>query len=159
MSTPTPTLVVAASKPQAIGALRATWRKSAEHKAAQLKRFLLVLGGVLIAQIVPEVLAGKDPLVHFTDARTAWFYLLPFAAVAWRQLHPAMTASQADQAPGVTIVPDQVGLPADPVPPVLVEVPMPPDPFAPHQSVELTPADEHVDLSTIPLDLDPKGLP
>lgn len=110
--------VVVVSKPQHIDALRKTWRKSAEHKAAQVKRFFSALGAVLIAQLVGDFASGRDPLTHFTDLRTAWYYLLPFALVAWRQLHPAMTASQVDSAPGATIVPSEVdpGVVPDPAP-------------------------------------------
>lgn len=105
------TLVSTNSKPQHISDLRKTWRKSAEHKAAQIKRFVSAMAAVLMANITGDLVAHKDPLTHFTDLRTAWYYLIPFAYVAWRQVHPAMTASQADSAPGVTIVPEQVGVP------------------------------------------------
>lgn len=100
-------LVATGGKPHEIDNLRKVWRASAEHKAAQIKRFLSAMGAVLGLQLVSDFSTGKNPLEHFTDLRTAWFYLLPFALVAWRQLHPALTASQADSAPGVTIVPDQ----------------------------------------------------
>lgn len=106
-------LVQAAAKPELVDNLRATWRKSAEHKAAQVKRFVAALVGVVVVQIIADVSAGKNPLDHFTDAKTAWYYLLPFALVAWRQVHPSMTASQVDSAPGATIVPTQVAAPGD----------------------------------------------
>lgn len=45
------------------------------------------------------------------DVKTLLAFIVPFAEVAWRQLHPALTASAADVAPGVTIVPDQLDSP------------------------------------------------
>lgn len=108
--------VQSASKPDLVNNLRATWRKSAEHKTAQIKRFAGALVAVVAAQLVADVSTGKNPLAHFTDTRTAWYFLLPFALVAWRQVHPALTASQVDAAPGVTIVPEQVGASDDAAP-------------------------------------------
>lgn len=126
------TLVSTNSKPQHIKDLRKTWRKSTEHKVAQIKRFVSAMAAVLVANITGDVVAHKDPLAHFTDLRTAWYYLIPFAYVAWRQVHPAMTASQADSAPGVTIVPEQVGVPTpEPAPTVDSFPPADPTPAPP----------------------------
>lgn len=109
-------VVQVASKPELIDQLRATWRKSAEHKAAQVKLFLSSLVGIVVLQAVSDLAAGKTPFSTVHDTRSLWFYLAPFALVAWRQRHPALTASQVDSAPGVTIVPEQVAAPDDPVP-------------------------------------------
>ena len=109
------TLTATGSKPDAIDALRSSLRKSAEHKTAQIKRFLYGLAGVIGAQLVGDVAAGKDPLSHFADARTAAYFVIPFAWVALRQIHPSLTVSQIDSVQGVTIVPEQIGLPATPV--------------------------------------------
>lgn len=131
----TATTIATGSKPDQIDALRKVWRQSGEHKAAQIKRFFSALGAVLFAQVAGDIGAGKDPLSHFTDARTAWYYLVPFAYIAWRQLHPSMTASQADSAQGVTIVPEQVGVVPEPAPepeaqpePEVVADPVEPEP-------------------------------
>lgn len=51
------------------------------------------------------------------DRATLFAFILPFAEVAYRQVFPALGAARADAAPGVTIVPAQVGL-ADVAPPV-----------------------------------------
>src|SRR4051794_21315439 len=106
-------LTITGSKPELQTQLRDTWRKSAEHKAAQIKRFISALVAVLTLQLVGDVTAHKNPLEHFTDATTAWYYLIPLAYVAWRQIHPSMTASEIDSAPGATIVPEQVGAASD----------------------------------------------
>lgn len=113
--------VVTGSKPEHIKALRATWRRSAEHKAAQIKRFVYAMAAVVSANVVGDIETHKNPLAHFTDLRTAWYYLIPFAYIAWKQVHPSMSASEADSAPGVTIVPEQVGLPV-PAPDTTAEV-------------------------------------
>jgi hypothetical protein len=110
-------VVQAASKPELVDQLRATWRKSAEHKAAQVKLFVSSLAGIVVLQVVSDLAAGKTPFSTVHDTRSLWFYLAPFVLVAWRQLHPALTASQVDSAPGATIVPTQVGVPdPDPAP-------------------------------------------
>ncbi len=109
--------VATASKPQHINDLRKTWRKSAEHKAAQIKRFVYSLGAILAVQLVGDVQSHQNPLDHFTDVKTTWYYLIPFVYLAWKQAHPSMSASEVDSAPGVTIVPDQVVPHDDPPPP------------------------------------------
>lgn len=103
----TPTVAVS-SKPQHIKDLRRTWRKSSQHKVAQVKRFLYSMAGVVSANIFGDLESNRNPLAHFTDVRTSWYYLLPFAYIAWKQVHPEMGASEADSAPGVTIVPNEV---------------------------------------------------
>ncbi len=116
-------LVQAASKPQEIENLRKTWRASAEHKAAQVKLFLSTLFGLVALQAVGDFSTGKD-LTHLLDTRALLTYLAPIALVAWRQIHPALTSSQADSAPGMTIVPEQTqatdGAVVDPAPPAPV---------------------------------------
>lgn len=107
-------VVQAASKPELVDQLRATWRKSAEHKAAQVKLLLSSLVGIIVLQMVSDLAAGKTPFSTVHDIRSLWFYLAPFVLVAWRQLHPALTASQVDSAPGATIVPAQVAPASDP---------------------------------------------
>lgn len=110
-------LVVAASKPEMVDNLRKVWRKTAEHKAAQVKLFLSTLGGLLVLQVLSDATAGRTPFSSIHDLRDLWFYLAPVVLVAWRQYHPALTASQVDSAPGVTIVPDQVSDDPQPVDP------------------------------------------
>lgn len=97
-----PTTVAVTSKPQHVDALRATWRASAQHTAEQLKRFvrLTVLAAI---PALSSLLAGGQ-----FDRKTLLAFILPFAEVAFRQVFPALGAAGADQAPGVTIVPDEV---------------------------------------------------
>ena len=148
MTAPT-SAVVASSKPALINELRSTWRASREHKVAQVKRFVSALVGVVALNVVSDISANKDPLAHVTDTRTAWYYLLPLAWVAWRQLHPALTASQVDSAPGATIVPAQVGASpavapgADPASAAVAGVP----------DVDTDAPGEAVDLEDVPDDL------
>lgn len=94
--------VVVASKPDLQSALRSTWRKSAEHFAEQLKRFvrLTLLSAIPAAS---SALTGKQ-----FDWKTLLTFILPFAEVAFRQVFPALGAAGADSAQGVTIVPSQV---------------------------------------------------
>lgn len=111
------TAVTAASKPHLVDDLRKTWRKSAEHKAAQIKRLIIGMGSVLAIQIGGDILAHKDPFAALHTGRDLLYFLGPIAFVAWRQQHPAMTASQVDSAPGATIVPAQLDSPpVDPIP-------------------------------------------
>lgn len=109
-------LVATGSKPHLIDGLRKQLRQTAEHKQAQVKLFLSTLGGILMLQVLSDVAAGKTPFESVHDVRSLWFYLVPFGLVAWRQIHPAITASQIDSVPGVTIVPSQID-------PVLPDVP------------------------------------
>lgn len=98
-------LVVAQSKPEQISNLRATWRKTGEHAAEQLARFvrLFVLAGIPV--VVDFLVKGSG---HF-DWETLLFALVPVGETVYRQVFPALGAAKADSAPGVTIVPDQVG--------------------------------------------------
>lgn len=83
-----------------IKALRKVWRSSAEHYRAQVVRFVLILGGLLVAQAVTDI-SQNQPLNHgITDTRSLLSYLVPVLYVAWRQVHPSLTASQVDSAPG-----------------------------------------------------------
>lgn len=97
-------LVAAASKPELVIQLRKTWRKSAEHLAEQLARFmrLFLLGAPV--PIVDVIVKGTG---HF-DWETLLVALVPVGETAWRQVFPALGAAKVDQAPGVTIVPSQV---------------------------------------------------
>lgn len=119
--------VAVASKPDLIQNLRKTWRGTAEHKAAQVKLFLSTFFGMVVLQAIGDFASGKD-LSHLADRRALLTYLAPVALVAWRQIHPALTASQADSAQGVTIVPTQVALPDPAVPDPAVPDPVVPDP-------------------------------
>lgn len=110
---PTVKTVAVTSKPDQIEALRATWRKTTEHKIAQVKLFLSAFLGVLGLQVIGDLTAGRS-LSHLKDPHDLWTYLLPLGLVAWRQLHPALTASAVDSAPGATIVPAEVT--SDPAP-------------------------------------------
>lgn len=105
----------------AVKALRKTWRKSREHYQAQVIRFLSLLGGLLAAQAVNDIQHHHRIFSEITDANSLFTYLVPVGYVAWRQVHPALTAAQVDSAPGATIVPEQVGvvndgLPVEPTP-------------------------------------------
>ena len=96
-----------------VAALRSTWRKTAEQRAAQLWRFLRLFGGALVAQVVAQVVANGGDLskISHLDQKAVVALLVGAGEAAWRQLHPAMTASQVDSAPGATIT-------ADPLAPV-----------------------------------------
>lgn len=112
--------VVIASKPLQIPALRSTWRKAAEQKVAQLWRFLRVAVVAFGTQIVGQVIANGDiSAITHLDQKALVALVAGALETAWRQFHPAFTASAADSAPGVTIVPAQVETPAGEVPPVV----------------------------------------
>lgn len=131
------------SKPQAIAALRVVWRQSAEHKIAQVERFVSAMVGVFLLQVGGDIAAHKNPFAALHTGRDLIYYLLPFVWVTWRQLHPAMTASQLDSAPGATIVPQQVGLP-----PVSVPAPAPtPVPAEPVEDTVTSPVVPGVDTT------------
>jgi len=101
-------LVVASSKPNQINNLRATWRTSAEHGAEQVKRFLRLTVVSAVPAIVSAIVAATTAHTSF-DWKTLLALIVPFAETAYRQVFPALGAAAADSAPGVTIVPDQVG--------------------------------------------------
>lgn len=123
-----------------VTALRSTWRTTAEQRAAQLWRilrlFLLALAGQVIAQLTANGF-DLDKISHL-DQKAVVALLIGAGEAAWRQLHPALTASAVDTAPGATIVPEQVGAPA--AEPDLPEAP-----------------DDTLDVSTIPADLPDSG--
>lgn len=98
----TPQKVQVASKPDLVLNLRATWRKSGEHLAEQVKRFVRLTALAAFPAVGDLIAGGKF------DYRTLYAFIVPFAEVAWRQVFPAMTADSVDSAPGVTIVPDEV---------------------------------------------------
>lgn len=116
------------AKPTPVQALRATWRKTGEHAAEQGWRFLRLL---VLASIVPvtDLIFAKT-----FSATTLLAVVVPIGEGLFRQKYPALGAAAADSAPGVTIVPDQIGLPAalpdpqdpgDPAPLVDPTVPVP----------------------------------
>jgi hypothetical protein len=115
-------LTVAAPKPELVSALRATWRKSAQHAAEQASRFVRLTVVAAVPSLVNLIQGGKF------DWRTLLAFVLPFAEVAWRQAFPAMGAANADAADGVTIVPEQVGAEPDSVPPAAASEAVPWDP-------------------------------
>lgn len=93
-----------------VSALRSTWRKSAEHFAEQVWRFIRLT----ILAAIPS-LASALFSKHF-DWKTLLAFILPFAEVAFRQVWPALGAKRADEAPGtVTVVdgPDDVPVQTD----------------------------------------------
>lgn len=94
--------VTITSKPEHVGALRSTWRSSAQHAAEQLKRFVRLTVLAALPSLVNLIQGG-----HF-DRRTLLAFILPFVEVAYRQVFPALGAAAADAAPGVTIVPAEV---------------------------------------------------
>ena len=77
-----------------IQALRRTWRRSAQHLIEQAWRFVRLTALASIPSVVDLINGGKF------DTKTLLTFLLPFAEVAWRQMHPSLTASRADAAPG-----------------------------------------------------------
>lgn len=123
------TLTVARSKPDLVKALRATWRKSAQHTAEQLARFVRLTVMAAVPSVVDLIAKGPK---HF-DWYTLLMVIVPFGETAWRQVFPALGAAKVDEAPGATIVPEQVGAAAAPVPEpdVDVDVPADVDPAAP----------------------------
>jgi len=117
----TTTVAAQGSKPDLVAALRATWRKSAEHAAEQVARFLRLTIMAAVPSVVDLIKGGKF------DYITLLTFILPFAEVAYRQVFPALGAAKADSADGVTIVPEQVGV--TPVPdPTQAPAPVTPDP-------------------------------
>jgi hypothetical protein len=96
-------MVSVANKPGSVAALRNTWRKSAEHGAEQVKRFLRIFAFSAVTPLLDLILKGS----HF-DKATLVVLLVPVAETAFRQAFPALGAQSADSAPGMTIVPDQV---------------------------------------------------
>lgn len=94
----------------AVPALRTTWRRSTEHFAEQVKRFLRLTLLAAAPSLIDLLNGGQF------DRKTLFAFVVPFAEAAYRQMFPALGAAAADVAPGVTIVPAQVGLapvPAD----------------------------------------------
>lgn len=103
--------VTVAAKPQAVPALRRTWRKTAEQRVAQLWRFVrlyvFTFAGQVLIQVVSTAVAGGVDITKL-DQKALAALLVPAAEVVWRQKHPALTASAVDTAPGATLVPDQL---------------------------------------------------
>lgn len=123
------TTIITGSKPNAIDALRATWRKTQEHYQAQALRFFGILGGLLGGKVTSEILDGKAPFHNLITAHDWLMYLLPVVVVAYRQWKPALGAKALDSAPGATIVPEQVGLASAgtvdvPEDPIVVQTPI-----------------------------------
>lgn len=118
-----------------VSALRSTWRSTAEQYKAQAFRFLRLFVLTLGPQLAQQYLSTGH-LPHLNRAFIT-AVVVPALEVVWRQLHPALTASQVDTAPGAAIIPTEVGLPAAPASvPAAVESPA-----------------EEVDLSGIPADI------
>ena len=119
-----------------VQALRSTWRATAEQRATQAWRFLRLALIALIGQVFAQLAANNfdlDKISHL-DQKAIVALLVGAAEAAWRQLHPALTASAVDSAPGATIVPAQVDQPGAPT-----DVPAAPD--------------DTIDVSSIPTDL------
>lgn len=93
----------------AVPALRKTWRRSAEHFAEQVKRFLRLTALAALPSLVSLLQGGQF------DRRTLYAFIVPCVEVAYREMFPALGAAAAHTAPGVSIVPAQVGIPSDPV--------------------------------------------
>lgn len=96
----------------AVPALRTTWRRSTEHFAEQVKRFIRLTALAAAPSLVDLIKGGRF------DRVTLLAFLVPVFEVAWRQMFPALGAAAADAAPGVRIVPAQVGLAPVPAAPV-----------------------------------------
>lgn len=141
----------------AVPALRTTWRRSTEHFVEQIKRFLRLLVLAALPSVVNLIQGGRF------DWRTLLAFVLPFAEVAYREVFPALGAAAADAAPGVTIVPAQVGL--APVPTSIITTTTPTTSgtmtggnvltFPAPQPTPADPAPATVDLTTIPQDITP----
>lgn len=116
-------LALTGTKPGLTNALADTWRQSAEHLAEQVSRFVRLTVLAAIPSLWNLAAGGKF------DSKTLLAFILPIAEVTFRQVFPALSAKNADSAPGVTIVPQQVGAAPDKVPPHLlpdpIEVPAP----------------------------------
>lgn len=91
------------SKPHLVGALRSTWRKSGQHYREQVIRFVRLFVVSAIPVVTSAVMSGS----HF-DKKTLLALLVPVVETVYRQIFPALGAQAADDAPGVTIVPEQV---------------------------------------------------
>lgn len=118
-----------------VDALRSTWRKTAEQRATQAWRFLRLAGIALAGQVLAQLTANGFDLdkISHVDQKAVVALLVGAAEAAWRQLHPALTASAVDTAPGATIVTAQ--------------------PSAP----DLTAPDDTLDVTSIPADLPDSG--
>lgn len=100
--------------------LRAAWRRRAGQAAAQAGRFLRVFGAIAVPTLLHAVITGS--WMPSGGVMALVLLLAPSLEVAWRQLHPTITASQVDAAPGVIAAPtDDAGQPLPP------EVPPTPD--------------------------------
>jgi hypothetical protein len=84
-------------------AIRAAWRRWYGQTAAQAARFGRLFGVLAVPVLLHAVVTGSWSL---SAGYTSLLVLLaPTAEVAWRQAHPAVTASQIEAAPGVDAVP------------------------------------------------------
>ena len=105
------TVAHTSSKPHLVSDLRGTWRKSSQHLEEQAVRFVRLFIVSAIPAVVALTTSGGD-----FDKKTLLALLVPVAETAYRQVFPALGASKADDAPGVTIVPAQLDSPSvDPV--------------------------------------------
>lgn len=97
-----------------VAALRSTWRKSAQHAAEQVKRFLRIFLFSAVPVVADLIVKGAG---HF-DWATLLFAIVPVGETAYRQVFPALGAAAVDEAPGAAIVVNQVAdnLPATPDP-------------------------------------------
>ena len=145
--------VVSGSKPENIKALRQTWRRSGEHFREQVIRFVRLTIAAAMPSLLSLVMGGKF------DTKTLLAFLIPCIEVAYRQIFPSMGAAAADSAPGMTIVPDQFGMAADPVEPAPATEVAPVDPApAPDLGLDTAPTgDFSADGTPAPPDYVPEG--
>lgn len=79
--------------------LRAVWRKTGEHAAEQLARFVRLTVLAAVPSLLSLVEGGKF------DTRTLLAFIAPFAEVTYRQVFPALGAAKVVSAPGATVDP------------------------------------------------------
>jgi hypothetical protein len=106
--------VVVSSKPHLVDKLRSSWRTTGEQRAMQLWRFLRLTVTTLVGELFAQLVANGFDLTGLSHIgqKAAVALVVGAAETAWRQLHPALTASAVDSAPGATIVPAQLDQPA-----------------------------------------------
>ena len=80
-------------KQAVVAHVRGSWRKSAEQRAAQAWRFARIALAALTTQVLAQLAAnGFDGVTHL-DQKAVVALVVGAVEAAWRQLHPAMTAS------------------------------------------------------------------
>ncbi len=84
-----------------VPAIRSAWRTRAGQLGAQAARFLRLVVAAAVTQVLASLATGGGALDHL-DRKALVALLIPAVEVAWRQYHPAVTASDVPSAPGIT---------------------------------------------------------